>query len=59
MTAARQSAAHALYEKGVMKDLGTLGGAFSEAFAINERGDIVGQAETPTGNFMHFFTKMA
>ncbi len=33
-----------IYENGVMKDLGTLGGAESIALAINTLGDIVGSA---------------
>lgn len=32
-----------------MVELGTLGGALSEAHAINQRGDAVGCAETPGG----------
>ena len=36
-----------LWEKGQMRDLG--GGAFSIALAINDRGDIAGQAITKVG----------
>ena len=38
-----------LWEDGTGWDLGTLGGVNSEARAINARGDIVGQAETASG----------
>jgi probable HAF family extracellular repeat protein len=37
-----------------MRDLGTLGGSFSVAFGINERGDIVGEAETAAGDIHAF-----
>jgi uncharacterized membrane protein len=36
---------------GEMLDLGTLGGASAEALGINEAGDVVGIAETATGEF--------
>jgi probable HAF family extracellular repeat protein len=36
-----------LWQKGQMTDLGTFGGPSSRATAINNRGEIVGDAETP------------
>lgn len=39
--------AHAfLWESGQMKGLPTLGGPYSHAYAINDRGDVVGDADT-------------
>jgi probable HAF family extracellular repeat protein len=38
-----------LWESGSMEDLGTLGGASSRAFDVNNRGQIVGEAETAGG----------
>jgi probable HAF family extracellular repeat protein len=37
-----------LYSNGVMHDLGTFGGIYSAAFAINDLGQVVGYADTPT-----------
>jgi probable HAF family extracellular repeat protein len=38
-----------LWRDGAMVDLGTLGGASSEAIAVNERRQVVGTSETPDG----------
>ena len=38
-----------LWQNGKMRDLGTLGGDESDAAAINERGEIVGEADTQSG----------
>jgi probable HAF family extracellular repeat protein len=44
------SANHAfLWENGAMTDLGTLGGTLSAANAINDRGQIVGESTTASG----------
>jgi probable HAF family extracellular repeat protein len=44
-----------LYQHGEMTDLGTLGGIFSSAAAINEAGQIVGYASTPRFRVDHAF----
>jgi probable HAF family extracellular repeat protein len=42
-----------LWEGGVMKDLGTLGGNNSEAFFTSEAGDVVGRADISLLNTIH------
>ena len=37
-----------LWQNGTMRDLGTLGGEYSRPVAINERGQVIGQAATKT-----------
>lgn len=41
-------------EEGGVLELGTLGGPFSRAFAINDRGMVVGEAQTSEGNYHAF-----
>ena len=49
------SAAHAfLWRDGKMTDLGTLGGGFSAAYAVNDRGQVVGESQTGSGQ-VHAF----
>lgn len=38
-----------LYSNGQMMDLGTLGGAYSQGIAINDRGQVTGWSDTSTG----------
>ncbi len=48
-------AGHAFaWQNGLMTDLGTFGGVESEAYGINNAGQIVGRAETASGN-LHAF----
>jgi probable HAF family extracellular repeat protein len=43
-----------LWSNGVMRDLGTLGGAMSVAYWVNERGQVVGTSTTASGD-THIF----
>ncbi|MBI4508999.1 MAG: hypothetical protein HY698_05155 [Deltaproteobacteria bacterium] len=46
---------HALvWEDGILRDLGTLGGRSSDPTAINDRGWVVGTSETASGDFHAF-----
>ena len=38
-----------IYSRGKLKDLGSLGGLGASAYAINERGEVVGGSQTGTG----------
>jgi len=38
-----------LYSNGQMSDLGALGGSWSQAFAVNDSGQVTGTAQTPAG----------
>lgn len=45
-----------LWDSGTLTDLGTLGGALSQAFGINDAGQVVGYSElTPTSHVHHAF----
>ena len=38
----------------LVEDIGTLGGSYTEGFAINDNGDIAGYDQTPSGDFHAF-----
>jgi len=42
------------WRNGVLTDLGTLGGTNSRAYAINDRGQVIGEAETASGELRPF-----
>ena len=44
-----------LGQDGTVTELGTLGGTNSEAYAVNDIGQVVGRAQTSTGDFHAFF----
>lgn len=48
-----------LWQDGVISDLGTLGGQSSQAIAINNLGQVIGQADTPEFGFFSEFASYA
>ena len=44
-----------LWQFGGVSDLGSLGGASSDAYGLNDRGEVVGRAMTAAGVFQGFF----
>jgi len=42
-----------VWERGKLTALGTLGGSVTDAFAINDRGQIIGSSTTKTGSHLH------
>jgi probable HAF family extracellular repeat protein len=54
---AKDQSSHAItYSNGVMTDLGTLGGVESNAFAINDSGQVAGFSYLASGNYHAFLT---
>ena len=44
-----------LWENGVLQDLGTLGGEYSLAIAVNNLGDVVGESNAVVNGYRHAF----
>lgn len=57
-TGGRQADRAVLWQKGKHIELGTLGGANSRAFGINDRADITGTAQTTNGAFHAFLWRL-